>query len=292
MVNERKAPGSEQLTEGLEQYQPPEVSHDSRISDHPYVIRKELSESQLSGLGCYIENTTIGPFQGPALFRPLFDSEGQPAGSERILPEKITFRPDDKPNDKFVSKGSVVSGTFTPIGFSSLDSLERLIICNGLAEGCRLHEALMLPVACGVGDGSIESIAAMISQKHPHLKLVAAVDNDESGIRAGKESGLKYSHPQTAKDWSDLYQQSGSDAVLAEYQEGLRAPEVGPFDLSRASVMDLLDSTPPAREWLVRTGFRSGLSGYWRQPVALVRVWQRFSLPLVSAPGWNGWNTP
>lgn len=254
MVNEGIAPGSGQLTEGVEHHQPPEVSHESHISDHPYVIRKDLSGPQLSGLGCYIENTIIGPFQGPALFRPLFDSEGQPAGSERILPEKIAFRPDDKPNDKFVSKGSVVSGTFTPIGFtvSSLDSLERLVICNGLAEGCRLHEALMLPVACGVGDGSIKSIAAAISDKHPHIRLVAAVDNDESGIKAGKESGLTYSHPQSAKDWSDVYQQSGSDGVLAEYQEGLIAPEVGPFDLSRASVMDLLDTTPPPREWLVR----------------------------------------
>jgi hypothetical protein len=221
----KAAPASVELAEGAKQTPP----NDYSTAPHPYLERKGIDLAELqTACDCLLEirQIRLGTFSGPALFRQLMGVDGIAHGYERILSERISIDADSKPNDKFTTKGGKVAGTFTPIGFdvSTLKSMDgRLIVCAGLADGYRLHEATQLPVACGVGEANIPGNIAAISKMNPNLKMIAAVDNDKAGKLAGAKSGCSWTCPQSAKDWSDVYQESGSDAVHAEYQEGMLA---------------------------------------------------------------------
>ena len=203
-----------------------EITHaEYSTAPHPYLDRKEIDLADLQTVcKCKVEIRPIklGTFRRLVVFRELLDVAGIAHGGERILSERISIGGDSKPNDKFTTKGGKVSGTFTPIGFhpSELMSMEgRLIVCAGLADGYRLHEATDLPVACGVGENNVRSIAEAIQPLNP--RILVAVDRDEAGKRAGEKSGCSWTCPQSAKDWSDVYQKSGTEAVLAEFQEGM-----------------------------------------------------------------------
>ena len=151
MVDQRETPAGSDPVEGPEQHreQPSTeyLSTDQKVI-HSYAQKKGLSSDVLEALGCTVKNVRIArfnsdgkpvkPWEGPALLRPLFDTAGNHCGYEQILAESICRSPDDKPNDKFATKGAKVAGTFTPIGFDikDLPRLEgRLIVCAGLADG-------------------------------------------------------------------------------------------------------------------------------------------------------------
>lgn len=205
---------------------------------HPYLIQKEIQWQSMAPLGCSIEQITLSrfdskgipitPWKGDAVFRPLFLIATQEhCGYERILSEPVQRNPDEKPKNKLVTKGAKTAGSCTPIGFDLADLATvtgRLIVCAGLADGYRLHEATGLPVACGVGELNIPGNVAAIRKINPKLKLIAAADNDNAGKSAGQKSTCSWTCPQTAKDWSDVYQQSGLDAVLAEFEDGITPP--------------------------------------------------------------------
>ncbi|WP_322003342.1 DUF3987 domain-containing protein [Marinobacter alexandrii] len=241
MVDQREAPAGSYPVEGPELHrgQPSTeyLSADQKVI-HPYSQKKGLDPDFLASIGCFVEPAIIpcfdddgnrmGPWKGSALYRPVFDKAGIACGHERILSERISRNPGEKPNDKFAAKGSKVSGTFTPIGFevSELGSMKgRMIVCAGLADGCRLYESTGLPVACGIGENNIPGIVAAVQEAAPDLRVIAAVDNDKAGKMAGEKAGCAWTCPQSAKDWSDVHQNADSETVLAEFQEGMRAPE-------------------------------------------------------------------
>jgi len=194
------------------------VQRNDNTSPHPYLERKGIDLAALQA-ACLseieIRHTTKGAFSGEAIFRELVDVAGSPQGFERILSARIKQSPDDKKgNDKFVTYGGISKGTFTPIGFhpSELMSMDcRVIVCAGLADGYRIHEATGEPVACGVGEGNIRSIVEAIQPLNP--SILVAVDNDDAGKLAGNASGCKWTHPTSHKDWSDVYQAEGPDSV-------------------------------------------------------------------------------
>jgi hypothetical protein len=106
----------------------------------------------------------------------------------------------------------------------------RMIVCAGLADGCRLNESVCLPVACGIGENNIPGIVAAIQGAAPDLRITVVVDNDEAGIRAGERSACAWTHMDSAKDPSDVYQASGAEAVCAEYQENMKPAFTPPVD--------------------------------------------------------------
>ncbi|SNC74486.1 hypothetical protein SAMN04487881_2387 [Marinobacter sp. es.048] len=202
---------------------------------HPYLTKKAIDWQAMECLGCTVKRTKvfgfssddkpIGPWEGDAVFRPLYlIATGEPCGHERILSEPVQRNPNEKPNNKFATKGAKTARSCTPIGFKMAD-LEtmtgKMIVCAGLADGYRLHEAMGLPVACGVGEQTIPGNASAIAKLNPNLHLIAAVDNDKPGKSAGQNSGCNWTCPKSAKDWSDIYQEFGSDAVLAEFEDGI-----------------------------------------------------------------------
>jgi hypothetical protein len=249
MSDKTKAPEAGQASGGAFD----KVQSDYNTTPHPYLELKGIDLADLqAACKCKVEirPTTLGNFRGLAVFRELLAVDGSAKGFERILSERISFDADSKPNDKFTQKGSTVSGTFTPIGFhpSDLMSMDcRIIVCAGLADGYRLHQATGEPVACGSGEGNIRSIAEAIRPLNP--SILVAVDNDEAGKRAGAASGFEWAHPISHKDWSDVYQADGLQAVrdsLAVHikKAGQEAPPIA--DDAAAQAVDLFDNlTPP-----------------------------------------------
>ena len=288
MSDKTKAPEAGQASGGAFD----KVQSDYNTTPHPYLELKGIDLADLqAACKCKVEirPTTLGNFRGLAVFRELLAVDGSAKGFERILSERISFDADSKPNDKFTQKGSTVSGTFTPIGFhpSELMSMDgRIIVCAGLADGYRIHESTGEPVACGVGEGNVRSIAEAIRPLNP--RILVAVDNDEAGKKAGAASGFEWAHPITDKDWSDVYQAHGLQGVkdqlfvyikkagqeappIADDAAALavdlfdnltaEAPEDDPYGLQAAKVGDLLDTDPPAREWLVTDRLPRGVVG-------------------------------
>ena len=178
-----------------------------------------------------IRQGSIGLHTGMMIFRELVDVGGNPTGHERILGERISIDGVSKPNDKFTTRGATARGTFTPLGFTT-DDLgvigERVIVCAGLADGYRLYEATGSPVAAGIGENNVGSIADAISESHKG-EIIVAVDSDNAGRRAGEDCGWPWACPENVKDWSDLYQAEGLDAVKAQVNR-ITAPELAHDD--------------------------------------------------------------
>ena len=209
------APGQEQAPNNIDR---------STYSSHPYLERKEISLEDLQA-ACkakvVVEEGVVSrhgaqDWRGMMVFRELVDAAGEPAGFERILPEKIQKAEDAKPNDKFTTPGSKVSGTFTPIGFEPAELLSLsgpLVVCAGLADGYSIHLATGYPVACCVGEMMVSSVIRVLRTVAGRADLLAAVDNDDAGRRAAESAGITWVCPARLKDWSDVRQEEGLQAV-------------------------------------------------------------------------------
>ncbi|MGX1199826.1 DUF3987 domain-containing protein [Marinobacter sp. MBR-105] len=241
MEHQKETLAAGQTNEGAYQNQPDNYSTRS----HAYLERKEIDLSDLQAVCAAkveIRPTAIGKFKGQAVFRELVDVNGESQGFERILSERIAFD-GGKPNDKFTERGSKVSGTFTPIGFDpgELFSMSKpLIVCAGLADGYRLHKATGDPVACCVGEQNIRSVVEAIQQLMPNL--FAAVDNDDAGRRAAEVLSVPWCHPETDKDWSDVYQTKGLDEVKRQFEAGVTQSQFSAQDADSSKLNQWIDA--------------------------------------------------
>lgn len=201
-----------------------------------YLARKEIPLADLQaacGSRVFVKHTTIklfgeneepvGDHAGPMIFRQLVNAAGEAQGYERILDEKIQRYPDKKAGDKYLTSGASTSG-FTPIGFQ-IDELPRLsgvvVVCAGLADGYRIHEATGFPVACGVGEQSLGKLARAVETAGnfmgERVEAVVAADNDNAGKAAALRARRRWVVPKSAKDWSDVYQAEGVAGVITQF---------------------------------------------------------------------------
>jgi len=105
-TTERKTPAAGQLDGGTFQNTQDHYNTTDQKVIHAYgayAESKDLDPALLSSIGCFVEAETIARFdangnrvedwQGPALFRPIFDTAGIACGHERILSERISEAP-------------------------------------------------------------------------------------------------------------------------------------------------------------------------------------------------------
>lgn len=232
--------------------------------DSPYLARKEISLADLQRVvrsKVYVRPDNLRlrdsdgepngeVHQGPFLFRELVGFGGESLGFERILDQRVIYIDGHKPNDKFTTHGTDTDG-FTPIGDAwdqgLLNIESKIIVCAGIAEGYRLHEATGLPVACCVGEQKIPKLAQKIRSVTRYAdQVIVAVDNDKAGYIAALRSELPYLMPKREKDFSDIYQHGGGiEAVRAEAMEPTPAPSV---EDREAELDRLLNRNPDRRQ--------------------------------------------
>lgn len=232
--------------------------------ESPYLEKKDISLQALQAAAkskVYVRNGTVVIFdengedagerhRGAFLFRELVGFTGDSLGYERVLDQKVERQPGHKSNDKFTTTGTDTDG-FTPFGDEwdkgILNIESKIIVCAGIAEGYRLHEATGLPVACCVGE---QKIAKLVKLMRPFVRradqIIAAVDNDKAGYMAALRAEAPYFMPESDKDFSDVYQhQGGIEAVRAETQSPIPQPSA---EWREAEIDRLMGREPNAGE--------------------------------------------
>lgn len=105
---------------------------------------------------------------------------------------------------KFFMKGGRVIGAYMPIGNLS----DHVLICEGYATGCSLHEHTGAPVAVAFHAGNLQSVAISIRKKYPSIKITVAADNDTAtpgnpGLTKGRAAAAAVDGDIIYPDFSD-----------------------------------------------------------------------------------------
>lgn len=192
------------------------ISEAQRIAAHGYIERKQLEECAqvLADAGCRVIN-------GHWLRWPICNVAGEEQSAQHI----------DPTGDKKNETGKPTKYGFLLIGadYSDLMHLpedQPIVATEGLSDGLVLHQHLDLPVAIVAGSNNIPGVVVQLRNFHNYV--IAAVDNDKAGRKAGADSGVRWTCPKSANDWWDLLNEYGTDALLAEFEAGMRdaGPEV------------------------------------------------------------------
>jgi putative DNA primase/helicase len=101
---------------------------------------------------------------------------------------------DDLRSLQFISKtgkkhfkgGGSLKGHAAMIG--SLESASSLLVCEGYATGCSLHEATSLPVVIAFNAGNLDSVCTSLKLNHPMLKIIICADNDHRAEQRGQSN--------------------------------------------------------------------------------------------------------
>lgn len=134
--------------------------------NHAYLVKKGI-------------NPQLIRQQGNRLLIPMYD------GSQLCNIQQIW--PDGK---KRFLKGGKVTGCYTTLG----DKPERMmLICEGYATGCSLHEKSGIPVVVAFNAGNLKTVAKALHRLFPHIEITIAADNDvktpgNPGLTKGREA--------------------------------------------------------------------------------------------------------
>ena len=83
-------------------------------------------------------------------------------------------------NKRFLKNGRK-KGCFYPLG--QVADYIPLIICEGFATGCTLHELTNYSVICALDAGNLYEVTKVIRSKYPNNQIIIAADNDCYGNR-------------------------------------------------------------------------------------------------------------
>ncbi|WP_374625074.1 AAA family ATPase [Pandoraea sp.] len=154
------------------------------------------------------------------LLVPLRDASGELRNLQFIQPD----------GTKRFKSGATVAGNYCSIG-GKPSSTVPLLICEGWATACSLHEATDYPVAAAMNAGNLLAVAKSLRAKLPGVPLVICADDDHltdgnpgltKATEAAKSIGAGVavprfggSRPEGATDFNDLHALDGLAAVRA-----------------------------------------------------------------------------
>ena len=122
--------------------------------DHPYLVRKKISPHGLR----ISDNNLIVPM--------YFD--GKICNYQTITPD----------GDKLFLKNARMKGTFFPLA-SRDDDKARIVICEGVATGASIRQALGWPVIVAFNASNLIPVAEEFRRKYPNAQIIIAADNDQ-----------------------------------------------------------------------------------------------------------------
>lgn len=177
------------------------------MAEHDYVIKKRISPFGAKQL---IDSILV----------PLRDVNGLLHGLQMI--ERSGFK-------KFMS-GTSVTGHFNLIG----EPAGRLLICEGWATGCTLHQITGDAVAVAFDAGNLPSVAEVLRGEYPDITIIVAADDDHTkepntglvqATHAARKADGLVARPLFAgvrggndTDFNDLASANGCDAVKASLE--------------------------------------------------------------------------
>lgn len=115
-----------------------------------------------------------------------------------------------------------------------------LVVCEGYATGASIHEATGHAVAIAFNSGNLEAVAVELHAKYPDLRIIIGADDDyltEGNPGAAKAMAAAQAvsgkvvlpdfgrqRPDRAKDFNDLHQIAGAEAVQRCFDAALENP--------------------------------------------------------------------
>lgn len=153
-----------------------------------------------------------------ALLIPLRDVDGNLRSLQFIQPD----------GSKRFKSGGTVAGCYCTIGGDPAPEMP-LLICEGWATACSLHEATGHPVAAAMNAGNLLAVAQALRGKLPDVPMIICADDDHRtdgnpGVTKGTEAakaigawlavpGFGPERPDGATDFNDLHAAQGIPAV-------------------------------------------------------------------------------
>ena len=175
-------------------------------TSHPYAVKKQIK-------------TYLARLLYQRLVIPLLQIDGALSGIQFI----------DVSSKKRFQKDSVTKSSFCPIGMTT-DPVP-ILLCEGYATGCSLHEATNLPTIVTFSSGNLPVVAKQLHHKFPERHIVICADNDHvqeaiDGVNAGLKAAMEAHQiaggticiPQfplgdTGSDFNDIHVKYGLDFV-------------------------------------------------------------------------------
>jgi len=131
---------------------------------------------------------------------------------------------------KTFQTGGRISGCFVVVSAGvKPNGKTPLLICEGYATACSLHEATGYPVAAAMNAGNLPNVARAWRKKQPKLRIVICADDDTEtagnpGMNKGSEAAravdallavpdFGHDRPGHASDFNDLHCLNGLEAV-------------------------------------------------------------------------------
>ena len=117
-----------------------------------------------------------------------------------------------------------------------------IYVTEGWADAAIVHRATGKQALFALDAGNIPKTVTIL--KELGLDAIIAADNDEAGIKAARASGARYALPQGAKDWWDVFDVHGLQAVAEQLQNASTTPQMQLFD-------HVIDVTLEPPKWLI-----------------------------------------
>ncbi|MCA8296310.1 AAA family ATPase [Burkholderia sp. AU30198] len=214
----------------------------------------------------YIRAKKIKPYGAKQLRDQLVlkvqDVDGAHHSAQYIQPD----------GSKAFQTGGRISGCFVAVtGGAKPGNDTPLLVCEGFATACSLHEATGYPVAAAMNAGNLMAVAKAWRAKYPRLRIVICADDDTAtagnpGMARARKAArvidaqiavpdFGADRPETTTDFNDLHALSGLEAVRACVDAATAPGGVGiPGALTKARQSVVLTSfaniKPEAIRWL------------------------------------------
>ena len=180
--------------------------------DHPYLTAK--------GVGYHGSGQT-----GDALLVPMFDpTTGTLHNVQWIGPDGVK---------RFMRDGRTKGLCFLLDG-AAPEGDGVLLLSEGFATAASCREATAYPTACAFTAGNLLPVAEALRGMYPEARIIIAGDHDANGtgqkaaMEAARAVGGLVSIPVTAgRDWNDVHQAEGMDALRAEIEAAREPSAVG-----------------------------------------------------------------
>lgn len=195
----------------------------NKLTAHPYLERKGIF---INGLKEHHGNIIL----------PLKDTAGKIWGLQTITPDGGKYNSFKLDSGEW-AKGSRKQGCYYAIAKAD-STLSTLIICEGLATAITVHLATDLPCIMAVDAGNLRPVAEALRIKYPNALIIVAADNDEKdGSNKGVEAGQAAAHAvhghalwpdKPGKDWDDVRQEHGLEAVKDKIMAAIEASNLPP----------------------------------------------------------------
>lgn len=151
------------------------------VLSHPYIVRKSISAPGGVRVGRYrrwfrAEGESSGSVVevSEALLIPLRDADRKLTTLQAIFPSDANALS----RDRDYLPGGRKHGCYFVIGTIRADS-SVVMICEGYATGCSLHQATGFPVVVAFDAGNVPEIARIVRSKVSSCRIVLAADNDK-----------------------------------------------------------------------------------------------------------------